>query len=119
MSTELAQLMKDNLEQVWNERDPVARLEAIKRMYTVDAILYDPGEPVTGHEQINNSVTTVQQNLPPAFRFRLLKPAVMNHNLGKASWGVGPEGQPEVSTGMDIAIFENGKIRALYVFLEG
>jgi len=118
MSETLAQLMKENLDLVWNERDPVERLKAIKRMYTETAVLYEPGEPVTGHEQINNSVTAVQRNLPPTFRFSLLKPAMINHNLGRAIWGVGPEGQAEVSTGMDIALFENGRIKSLYVFLE-
>jgi len=118
MSDETAQLMKDNLDQVWNERDPVARLKAIQRIYSDAAILYHIGDQVTGHEQINNSVTAVQQSLPAAFRFTLLKPVMVNHSIGRAIWGAGPEGQPAVTIGMDIAHFENGRIKSLYVFLE-
>ncbi|MBO9566802.1 MAG: hypothetical protein J7621_28780 [Niastella sp.] len=44
MSDETAQLMKDNLDQVWNERDPDARLKAIKRIYSDTAILYHIGD---------------------------------------------------------------------------
>jgi hypothetical protein len=118
MSNETAQLMKDNLDQVWNERDPVARLKAIKRIYSDTAILYHIGDQVTGLEQINNSVTAVQQSLPAGFRFTLLKPVLVNHSIGRAIWGAGPKGQPAASTGMDIAHFENGRIKSLYVFLE-
>lgn len=49
MSDETAQLMKDNLDQVWDERDPVVRLQAIKRIYSDVAILYHIGNQVTGH----------------------------------------------------------------------
>jgi hypothetical protein len=118
MSDQTAQLMKDNLDQIWNERDPVARLQAIKRIYSDAAILYHTNDQVTGHEQINNSVTAVQQSLPAAFRFTLLKPIMINHSIGRAIWGAGPKGQPAASTGMDIAHFENGRIKSLYVFLE-
>jgi hypothetical protein len=43
---------------------------------------------------------------------------VINNDLGRLIWGAGPEGQPPVATGMDIACFENGKIASLYVFLD-
>jgi HAE1 family hydrophobic/amphiphilic exporter-1 len=31
---------------------------------------------------------------------------------------LGPKDKPPVATGMDVAVFENGKIRSLYVFLD-
>jgi HAE1 family hydrophobic/amphiphilic exporter-1 len=33
-------------------------------------------------------------------------------------WHLGPEGTLAVVTGMDVAIFEHGKIRTLYTFLD-
>lgn len=70
MSDETAQMMEDNLDQVWNERDAVARLKAIKRIYSDTAILYHIGDQVTGHEQINNSVTAIQQSQRQGFGSR-------------------------------------------------
>jgi hypothetical protein len=94
------------------------RLKAIEKMYTADANLFHEGNKTSGLEDINNSVTAVLKNLPRDFRFRILKPTVINYNIGRAIWGLGAEGQPAVSTGMDIAHFENGKIKSLYVFLD-
>jgi HAE1 family hydrophobic/amphiphilic exporter-1 len=56
--------------------------------------------------------------MPEDFVFRLIKPVVINNNIGRLLWGIGPKGGPPVQTGMDIAIFQNDKIQALYVFLD-
>ncbi len=103
---------------MWNERDPDVRLKAIKEIYATDAILYHVGDKVTGHEEINNSVTAILKSLPPGFVFTILKPIIINHSIGRAIWGVSSKGKPPVSTGMDIIHFENGKIKSLYVFLD-
>jgi hypothetical protein len=118
MKDESAQMMEDNLQLVWNERDPAIRLTAIERLYSATAILYHVGDQVSGYQAINDSVTAVQQSLPPDFRFTLLKPVMLNHQIGRAIWGAGPAGNPSAATGMDIAFFANGKISSLYVFLE-
>jgi hypothetical protein len=34
------------------------------------------------------------------------------------TWRVGPAAAPPVAAGMDVAVFDQDKIRALYVFLE-
>jgi len=112
------QIMEDNLHLVWNERDARIRLDAIKKIYASDASLYHIGDQVTGHEAINDSVTALKHSLPPDFEFTLLKPAVVNRNLGRAIWSAGPVGKPPVAQGMDIAQIEDGKIKSLYVFLE-
>jgi hypothetical protein len=42
----------------------------------------------------------------------------VNHDLGRLQWHLGPAGAPPAVTGMDVAIFEHGRIRALYTFLD-
>ena len=118
MTNKAAQLMEDNLDQVWNERNAGTRLKAIERIYTTEANLYHVGDQVAGPDAINNSVTATQQHLPPDFVFTKLKPVIINNNIGRLIWGAGPQGQPPVATGMDIAYFEDGKISSLYVFLD-
>ena len=118
MKDELAQIMEDNLQQVWSERDDSRRLEAIKNIYAAGAGLYHVGHKVEGHEAINASAGGVIRSMPANFVFTTLKPVIINNSIGRLIWGVGPEGQPTVASGMDIAHFEKGKIKSLYVFLD-
>jgi hypothetical protein len=118
MLNKSVELLENNLQEVWNQRDPALRLKAIEKIYAADASLYHVGSELTGHDAINNSVTTVLKNLPPGFEFNLIKPIVINNKIGRAIWGVGLKGQPPASTGMDIAVLENGMIQSLYVFLD-
>lgn len=118
MNDELAIKMQENLNLVWNERDPVLRGKAIARIYSTNASLNHVGDQVTGYEAINESVSATQKMLPPNFVFSQLKPVVINNNMGRLIWGAGPAGEPVVATGMDIACFEEDKIKSLYVFLD-
>ena len=118
MENELTNLLEKNLKQVWSERDEVRRMKTIESIYANGSILYHVGHKTEGLEAINKSATAVLSNMPPNFVFTKLKPIIINNNIGRAIWGVGPEGQAPVAAGMDIAYFENGKIKSLYVFLD-
>jgi hypothetical protein len=39
------------------------------------------------------------------------------HNAGILAWGSGPKGEASDYTGLDVIIVRDGKIAALYVFL--
>jgi hypothetical protein len=117
-NTVLASLMEENLSKVWSERDKAIRLKVIEDLYEIDCGLYHVGYQTHGHQAINDSVTEVVKQMPEDFVFRLIKPVVINNNIGRLLWGKGPKGEPPVQTGMDIAIFQNDKIQALYVFLD-
>lgn len=118
MQDELAQIMEENLQQVWSQRDNALRLDAIKRIYAAGSSLYHVGHKTEGLEAINENAGGVISSMPANFVFTRLKPVIINNSIGRLIWGVGPEGQPPVATGMDIAHFEKGKIKSLYVFLE-
>jgi hypothetical protein len=118
VENELTQLMEENLQLVWSERDEIRRMKAIKNIYTEAGVLYHVGHKTEGVDAISNSVADVLNNMPANFVFTKLKPVIINNNIGRLVWGIGPEGQAPVATGMDIAHFENGKIKSLYVFLD-
>jgi hypothetical protein len=40
------------------------------------------------------------------------------HNAGRLAWGSEPRGEPPNYTGLDVVIVRDGKIAALYVFLD-
>ena len=67
---------------------------------------------------VSKSAGAVLRGMPPNFVFTKLKPVIINNSIGRLIWGVCPEGQPPVVTGMDIARFKKGKIKSLYVFID-
>ena len=118
MNNALAQLMEENLKKVWSERNATRRMKAIGNIYAKDSALYHVNDKTDGHEAINNSVSSTLNTMPEEFVFTKLKPVVINNNIGRLIWGVGLKDKSPVATGMDIAVFENGKIKSLYVFLD-
>jgi hypothetical protein len=117
MENRLEQLVLQHLNKIWNQRDEVLRTKALESVYTKDITLFEEGENLTGYGAINHRVNTVLSGFPGGFSIKQLNPIAINNNVGKLDWGVGPEGAPPVATGTDIVIFENERIKCLYVFL--
>ena len=111
-------LMQANLASVFNERDPVKRIQAIRDLYAEDAVLNEPQTIAKGHAAISEAVTELLASLPTSFSFTALGSALGHHGIGRLRWWAGPSGGPAAVTGMDIAQFENGRIQSLHVFIE-
>lgn len=118
MNQLLSQLMEDNLFYVWSERSADIRRKALERIYAKDCTLFEVSEIISGYDAINDKVSKTINGMPPEFNFARLKPTIINNNVGRLIWGIGPKNQPAVATGMDVAVFENGRIKSLYVFLD-
>ena len=118
MSYELADLMLRNLQEVFNEKDAARRISAIKSIYAKDAEFFEGDEHIKGHDAISAKVSALQASFPPDFTFSPTGAPASNHDLGRLTWRVGPAGGSPAATGMDVAVFERGRIRALYTFLD-
>jgi hypothetical protein len=110
-------MMQANAVRVFSERNPARRLDAIRELYTADAVLTDPEGVFKGEVAINDAVTELLSKLPPAFAFTSIGAAIGHHGVGRLLWKAGPPNGPAAVTGMDIAHFKDGRIQALYVFL--
>ena len=75
-------------------------------------------EESIGQAAISDQVGRILDESPPGFAFSQVGPAEVIHDLGRLRWQSGPAGAPPVLSGMDVAVFANGKIRALYTFIE-
>jgi hypothetical protein len=117
MGKALADLMERNLLEVFGQGDPVRRAAAIAELYTADCTFFEVEEQVTGREALSAKVGSIRKDAP-GFVFRAAGPVQVNHDLGRLRWQFGPPGGPPVVAGTDIAIFEHGRIRALYSFLD-
>jgi len=98
MNNPLNQLMEKNLLEVFGERDSARRKIAIDAIYTGNCTFFETNEEIVGRDALNAKV--------------------VNHDVGRLRWHLGPPGAPPVVTGMDIALFQKGHIRSLYTFLE-
>ena len=110
--------MERNVSEVFGERDPARRERAIAELYAEDCALYDAEGQSIGQSAMSDRVGRILDESPPGFAFSLVGRAEVIHDLGRLRWQTGPAGAPPVLIGMDIAVFANGKIRALYTFIE-
>ena len=111
-------LMQANAVRVFSERDPMRRLNAIRELYAADAVVIEPEGVSEGQAAISNAVTDLLSKLPPTFAFTSIGPAIGHHGIGRLLWKAGPPNGPPAVTGMDVAHFKDGRIQALYVFLD-
>ena len=118
MSDQLAGLMLRNLQEVFNERDAARRISAVKSIYAKEAEFFEGEERNKGHDAINARVTALQASFPPDFTFSPTSAPARNHDLGRLTWRVGRSAAPPAASGTDVAVFEGGRIRALYTFLD-
>lgn len=111
-------LMQSHLARVFNERDGGRRLDALKELYTDDATLFEPHAAVTGYEAISGAVDALLANLPSDFVFTASGIAIGHNGIARLHWRAGPPNGPVAVTGTDVAHVENGRIKALYVFVD-
>jgi hypothetical protein len=117
MSDTLGHLMERNLLEVFGQLDSARRAVALAEIYTANCTFFEAAERIVGRDALNAKIERILQEAP-GFVFRATGPAEVNHDLGRLQWHLGPAGAPPVVTGMDVAIFEHGRIRALYTFLD-
>ncbi len=114
----LGQLMERNVSEVFGERDPDRRSRAIAELYVEDCAFYDADGESIGRAAVSDRVGQILEGSPPGFAFSPVGPAEVIHDLGRLRWRTGRGGAPPVLSGMDVAVFANDQIRALYTFIE-
>ena len=112
----VAELMRANLLDVFNERDDDRRRAAIARTYTTDVTFLDPDEVVTGHEALDEKARRLLDGSPDLV-FTPGGPVLVNHDLGHLAWNLGPADGEPVVRGIDIALVADGLIARLYTIL--
>ncbi|MBR0926661.1 nuclear transport factor 2 family protein [Bradyrhizobium diazoefficiens] len=111
------QLLRANLERVFNERDDEQRRTAIAELYVEKPVMYEPTNIVSGRSEISRVAGELLKQFGPTFRFVPDGVAVGHHGLARLAWHAGPDQGPIAVTGADVAEFEGGKISRLWVLL--
>lgn len=116
MSELLTELLHRNLQEVFGEGDPDRRRAAIANLYTDDCVIYVPDDVIVGKESLDRFAGALRAT-HPHFVYTPHGEAQVLHNGGVLAWGSGPEGEVSEYTGLDVVVFRENKIAALYVFL--
>ena len=117
MDNPLSHLMTRNLFEVFGERDSLRRQIVIRELYIEDCAFFDEEEQSTGRDALNARAGRILEE-NPGFVFRAVGRPQVVHDLGRLQWQFGPPESPPVVTGLDVAVFQQGRILALYTFLD-
>jgi SnoaL-like domain len=116
MSKIIETLLLRNLQEVFGEGDPERRRSAIEQLYTEDCVVNLPVGQYHGHDALDKISGELRASHPSYVYTPHNAPEAIQDG-GRIDWGSGPAGEPPRYTGIDIIITRDGKISALYVFL--
>ena len=117
MNDRIHELLHRNLQEVFGEGDAVRRRTTIDELYTEDCVLYVPPGKFVGREVLDKFAGDLRATHPHFAYTPHGEPQAL-HNAGRLAWGSGPRGEAPAYTGLDVIIVRDGKIAALYVFLD-
>lgn len=111
------ELLRRNLLEVFGEGDAKRRRAAIDELWTEDGALYVPPGVIVGRAAIDKFAGDLRATHQHFVYTPTGEPQAL-HNAGRLAWGSGPLGAAPDYTGWDVIIVEDGRIAALYVFLD-
>ena len=110
-------LMHANLYEVFGQRDPVLRREAMARTYTDDIAFTDHAGTIVGLAAVDDRAQRLLQDAPAAFAFAPDGPIYVGEDTAAMAWRLGPRDGEPVARGIDIATVKDGRISAIRTLL--
>lgn len=111
-------VLRQNLQRVFNERDPAKRATAIDELYSAEPIMFEPSNVVKGRAAISTVAGKLLEQFGPTFNFTPDGVGVGHHGLGTLRWHAGPADGPVAVTGTDAAEIVSGRIARPWVLLD-
>lgn len=113
----IRELLDRDLQEVFGENDATRRRAAIDELWNEDGVLYVPPGAVEGHSAIDKFAGDLRATHPDFVYTPHGKPQVLQ-NGGRLAWASGPRDGAPAYTGWDVVIVRDGRISALYVYLD-
>lgn len=101
-----------------NARQKDIQSVAIADAYNKNVSFYDPFFEVHGRENISAMYFSLQEKFPN-HQFHRIGSIEFHSNSARIHWQVSRDGEPPLHTGEDFMQFKDGKISAVYVFIDG
>jgi SnoaL-like protein len=117
MTDHIAALAQRNLLDVFGQRDPQARAEAIRDVYAEDVTFADPDEVVVGWDALNAKAQRLLDEAPD-FVFTPVGKVRVVQDLAYLAWHLGPAGAAPAVSGADVSLVKDGRITHLWTILD-
>jgi SnoaL-like domain len=118
MSNTVSALLFRNLHDVFGEIDSVRRRAAIDDIFHEDAVFYDPkGGTYRGRDEIDRIAGAIKATHPD-FQYQPISSPEETGDGGRVRWVSGSPGKPSAYAGTDFIIAWDGKIAAVYLFID-
>ena len=117
MANTIENLLTRNLLEVFGEQDAAKRRSAIAALWHEDGVFADPHGRYVGYAALNGAVSQLHARFP-GFVFRPTGAPQSFYDVGRLAWGHGPVGEPPKVTGLDVITVRDGRIVALYAFID-
>ncbi|MEH2087155.1 nuclear transport factor 2 family protein [Nostoc sp.] len=102
---------------VWNEKDRTTRDALMQTIYADDIKMYDKDFILTDISAVSDFIDKLFAE-DANFNFVATKPMESTQNGARLFWDIRTDPQPNVLTGMDFFVIENGKVAHLFVFMD-
>lgn len=118
MSNSISALLTRNLQEVFGENEPARRRAAVDELWSEDGVFYDPKTGVhRGRGEIDR-IAGVIRATHPDFQYQPIAQPEELGNGGRVKWVAGRPGEAPAYAGTDFLIARDGRIAALYLFLD-
>jgi hypothetical protein len=118
MSSSISTLLTRNLHDVFGESDPARRRAAFDEIFSEDRVFYDPSKGVyRGRDEIDRIAGAIKATHPD-FRYQPIAEPEELGNGGRIQWVSGRPGDAPAYAGTDFIIARDGRIAAVYIFLD-
>ena len=107
--TIVSELLAANLHEVFGNRDPITRHQAIDRVYSDDVAFTDPDGTVRGRSAVEAKAAALLAGVPSDFVFVEDGERYVGTDIGALAWAFGPVGAPVVR-GIDVITVVDGII---------
>lgn len=101
----------------WNETNAEKRRAILREVFADDCGYTDPHVDARGVEAVDAFIGAVQKQYA-GLVFTLGGAVDAHHQQARFTWHAGPPGAGPLAIGFDVAIFEQGRIRHVYGFID-
>ena len=112
------QLLRANLDRVFNERNAERRDLAIAELYVADPIMYEPAKEVVGRVAISEIADQLQKQFGETFNFNAQGKGGGHHGMATLRWVAGTASQAAMFRGTDVVELVDGRISRLWVMFD-
>lgn len=117
MTNTTENLLTRNLLEIFGERDASKRRSVIAALWAENGVFVDPFGRYVGQAALNDAVSQLHAKFP-GFIFAPIGAPQAFYDVGRLVWGHGPVGEPPKVTGLDVVTVRDGRIAALYAFID-